>query len=133
MWVAIELVGKNQVVDHQTDLEVLVFATFAYTSVCSTRALNEIWSSVPNKKQNPISFYHLSSSFHIYLPPSSSSSLFGCCHANERFSFFFLTKIKLVLGIFVMMVSMVCCLRKMHKMFIFSSFFLLSSWVIPKL
>jgi hypothetical protein len=49
------------------------------------------------------------------MPPSS---LFYCCCANERFDLFSLTRTKLVLGIFVMMVSMVCCLCKMHKMLI---------------
>ncbi len=33
MQVAIELIGKNWVVEHQTHLKMLVVATFAYTSV----------------------------------------------------------------------------------------------------
>jgi hypothetical protein len=118
MRVAVELVGKNQVAEHQAHLEMLTVATLAYTGVCSAGAQGEIRSSAPSKKKNPISLSPPSSSSHISLTPPSSSSLFYCCCANERFDLFSLTKTKLVLGIFVMMVSMVCCLRKMHKMLI---------------
>jgi hypothetical protein len=94
MQVAIKLVGKNWVVEH-------------HTNVCFVRTPCKIESSTPSKKKNPISVYHLSSSSHISLPPSSSpssfpSSFYYYC-ANERFYFFSLTKTKLVLGIFVMM------------------------------
>ncbi len=60
-------------VEHQAHLEMLIVATFAFTNVCLARALSEIRSSAPSKKINPISFYHLSSSSHIFLPPPSSS------------------------------------------------------------
>jgi hypothetical protein len=117
MRVAVELVGKNQVAEHQAHLEMLTVATLAYTGVCSAGAQGEIRLSAPSKKKNPISLSHPSSSSHISLMPPSSS-LFYCCCANERFDLFSLTKTNLGLGIFVMMVSMVCCLCKMHKMLI---------------
>ncbi len=55
MRVAVELVGKNQVAEHQAHLEMLTVATLAYTGVCSAGAQGEIQSSAPSKKKNPIS------------------------------------------------------------------------------
>jgi hypothetical protein len=38
MQVAVELIGKNQVAEHQAHLEMLTVATLAYTGVCSAGA-----------------------------------------------------------------------------------------------
>jgi hypothetical protein len=65
MRVAVELVGKNQVAEHQAHLEMLTVATLAYTGVCSAGAQGEIRLSAPSKKKNPISLSHPSSSSHI--------------------------------------------------------------------
>ncbi|CAK9214483.1 unnamed protein product [Sphagnum troendelagicum] len=48
MRVAVELVGKNQVAEHQAHLEMLTVATLAYTGVCSAGAQGEIRLSAPN-------------------------------------------------------------------------------------